>query len=277
MNTKLLLNTIESLLTDGTEVITATVQKGNETLTGFSIGNGNIKPTVYMEHYEKVFEQGGYMAVAKEMIKLCSEVEIPNINSDVITLEFVKNNLQLCIAPKGTNNRFVAIPYLDLELYFRVRVFEDVSYKIKKEMLELWNITEEELLDVALQTNEYNASSMKEIMIEMMVSYGATEEEIEEVRNNGIDQTVVTNETKMFGASAIYKKSILKEVADKYESDLYIIPSSIHEVLLIPTKCGDKEEMDSMVREVNETQVEPHEVLADHVYIFRRETMKIEW
>ena len=145
-------------------------------------------------------------------------------------------------------------------------------------MLSSWCAIEEDLLDIAMQTNKYKADSMRETMIKIMIEDGMPEEYIEEIRNSDSpDQTVVTNENNINGASAIYNKKILKEVADKYESDLYIIPSSIHEILLLPTTYGEKEDMDNMVREVNATQVEPNEVLADHVYIFKRDTMEIEW
>ena len=280
MNVQVLLNTIKNLVDNKTEVTSQMVQKGNTTLTGISIGKGKIRPTVYMEHYEELFESDGYGAVAKEMVKLCKEIGVPDIDEQEITSwDYVKNNLQLCVAPKGINKDFVTIPYLDLELYFRVKVFEDGTYKVNEIMLSSWGVTKDDLLTFVMQTSKYTVNSMRDKVIEMMIEFGASEEEIEEMRNNATpDQTVVTSENNVNGASAIYNKKILKEVADKYKSDLYIIPSSIHEILLIPTKFGgEKEDMDNMVKEVNATQVEPHEVLADHVYIFRRDTMEIEW
>ena len=69
----------------------------------------------------------------------------------------------------------------------------------------------------------------------------------------------------------------LKEFADRTGADFYILPSSIHETLLIPV--ADNMELDyltSMVREVNATQVTPEEQLSDNVYIYRRATDSIE-
>ena len=278
MNIQVLLNTIKNLVDNETEVTSQMVQKGTETLTGITIGKGNIRPTVYMEHYEELFETDGYEVVAKEMIKLCKKAGIPNVNcNEITTWEYAKNNLLLCIEPKGTNKNYVTIPYLDLDLYFRVKVSDDGTYRVNEMMLSSWCAIEEDLLDIVMQTNKFKANSMKETMIKIMIEDGMPEEYIEEIRNNDApDQTVVTNEENLYGAAAIYNKAILKQVADKYESDLYILPSSIHEILLLPTTYGYKNEMDAMVKEVNETQVEPNEVLANHSYIFRRNTMEIE-
>lgn len=279
MNVELLVNTIKSMVDSETTVTSNVVQKSNVTLTGISIGKDSVIPTVYVENYEDLYESDGYEAVAREMINLCESVRIPNFSTEsIMTLDYAKKNLQLCVEPKGINKNYVTIPYLDLELYFRVKVSNEGTYRVKREMLSAWGITKVDLLDIVEETNEYIVSSMKEMMIQLMIDDGTPEYVINSIReDNNPDQTVVTNKYKLFGASAIYNKEILKEVADKYKSDLYILPSSIHEILLIPISIGDKKEIDSMVREVNETQVDPQEVLSNHAYIFRRDTMEIYW
>ena len=278
MELQKLLNTIRNLVEVDTTVKTQMVQKGNVTLTGISIGNGDICPTLYMEHYEDLFQEEGYKAVAKEMIKTLKKVEIPDADVHQFTSwEYAKDNLILCIAPKGTNDGTITIPYLDLELYFRVNLdnanMANGIYKVTEKMFTSWNITKEDILDAATRTNTYTAKSMRETLKEMIGDMFDDSLEIPPEQ----DQTVITNEIKTYGASALYNKELFKEIADKCESDLYIIPSSIHELIAISIKNGgSKESMDSMVKEVNETQVEPEEVLSDHVYIFRRDTMEIE-
>ena len=87
---------------------------------------------------------------------------------------------------------------------------------------------------------------------------------------------VATNKEKSFGAIAMKAKDKLAEVADRYETDLAILPSSIHEILLIPVKENmDFFELEAMVREVNATQVAPEEQLSNHVYRFYRDTREI--
>lgn len=279
----MLLNTIKNLTRD-IEVTSNMVQKGNTTLTGITIGNGVMRPTVYMEHYEDVFERDGYEAVAREMIKVCKEAskhEELDVK-EMLSWDYAKDNMLLCIAPKGINDGYVTIPYLDLELYFRVIVSlqEDGagSYKVNESMLYTWNVTTEDLLTVT-ETNEYIAESMREMMIAMMEEDGMPRKMLEALLDTSTpDQTVVSNKHKFYGAAVLYNKDLLKEVADKYESDLYIIPSSIHELIATPIfNESTVEDMSTMVKEVNETQVASEEVLSNHVYVFHRDTMEIDW
>lgn len=57
---------------------------------------------------------------------------------------------------------------------------------------------------------------------------------------------------------------------------MIILPSSIHEVLLVVYEeelC--MEELKEMVRHVNQTEVAKEEILSDNVYIYSRKTDKI--
>jgi len=77
---------------------------------------------------------------------------------------------------------------------------------------------------------------------------------------------VLTNDTKVNGASEILRDDIRQEIADKI-GDFFVLPSSIHETLIIPKSAGmDRKELEQMVQKVNQTQVLPEERLSDHVY-----------
>lgn len=284
MELKTLVNTIKNIVDEDVQVDTQTVQKGSLTLTGISIGKGDIRPVAYVDYYEDLFLEKGYLAVARKIIEVCKEAEKETIKIDTklfTTWEYAKDNLLLCIAPAGTNNNIITIPFLDLELYFRVTISEDTSqtalYKVQEQMLDIWNVTTEDLLE-ACNTNEYTALPMKDIMIGILKDEGYPNELIEEITESDVgNQIVLTNPSKTFGASVIYKKTLLKEVADKYESDLYIIPSSIHELIACPVNTISVSDMNDMISQINENEVSPEERLSDHVYIFHRDTMEIEW
>lgn len=93
------------------------------------------------------------------------------------------------------------------------------------------------------------------------VSYDESEEE------NPI--YVVTNRLRMFGASSILDKKVLEKIGKKYSTRrLIVLPSSIHEMLVLPySENLDMKEMSDMVRQINETQVEPEERLTDQAYL----------
>lgn len=77
---------------------------------------------------------------------------------------------------------------------------------------------------------------------------------------------VLTNDTKVNGAAAILNDDTRQEIADKV-GDFYVLPSSVHETLIIPKDAGmELRDLEQMVQEVNQTQVALQERLSDHVY-----------
>ena len=83
---------------------------------------------------------------------------------------------------------------------------------------------------------------------------------------------VATNSKKLNGAGVMLYDGLLREFADRIGKSFFILPSSIHEVILIP----DTFDMKAMVQEVNGTEVSPEEVLSDSVYRYDIDTDRIE-
>ena len=82
---------------------------------------------------------------------------------------------------------------------------------------------------------------------------------------------VLTNSSRVNGAACILYDNLLKKFANDVHSDLYILPSSVHEVIIVPKKNAfDKSELADMVREVNEQGVSQDEILSDNVYEYNR-------
>lgn len=255
------------------EVSINEVQKGNVILTGITIGNGTIRPTLYTRNYEDLYDKYGYEAVATKMLEDAKNAELdvnPIELASYTSWEYAKEHLKLCIAPNRTNNDVVTYPYLDLELYIRVIVKNvnngTASYKVQNYMLEEWNVTTEQLLHAALDCTKptYTVQSMSKVL------FGFEMEDD--------PMLIIRTEDEMHGASAIYCKDILKQISNKYDSDLVVIPSNIHEILVIPMAMQmELDDISRMVHEINETEVSPEEVLSDHAYIFNKNTNKITW
>ena len=84
---------------------------------------------------------------------------------------------------------------------------------------------------------------------------------------------VLTNRMRSYGAACIAYPYIPGMIGETLGSDYYILPSSVHEVMIVPA-CGglDGEELEEMVREINATQVAEEEVLSNHIYYYERRT-----
>lgn len=84
---------------------------------------------------------------------------------------------------------------------------------------------------------------------------------------------VLSNSLRNYGAACIAYPHIMETIGEILQEDYYILPSSIHEVVIVPyTREISRREMDDMVRDINETQVADEEVLSNHVYLYERST-----
>lgn len=152
-----------------------------------------------------------------------------------------------------------------------------MSVLINNDIFDMWEIAIEELHDTAIK-NISNLEpcvmkSMTEIMVEMMMpkllAVGMEEEKARELIDNSSPEMmyVITNKSKNHGAMAILDKEFVNECIETIGEDFYVLPSSIHELILIPNSGEmDVETLRGMVSEVNRTQVSREERLSDNVY-----------
>ncbi len=84
-----------------------------------------------------------------------------------------------------------------------------------------------------------------------------------------VPMLVMTNENKINGAAAVFLPPVMDALAEKYPDGFYILPSSVHELIVIP-KTGEGglelEELNEMVRQVNDTELSPQDILSNHVH-----------
>ena len=86
---------------------------------------------------------------------------------------------------------------------------------------------------------------------------------------------ILTNKYKTNGATVLLYEGMIEALAEYFHMDLIILPSSIHELILMPVENFDPEELQyytQVVQEVNENQVADDEVLSDHAYFYNRKT-----
>lgn len=82
---------------------------------------------------------------------------------------------------------------------------------------------------------------------------------------------VLTNKKRSYGAVWVTDKGVLKRISEFLSDDFYILPSSVHECMIVPRHLqNDVEQLARMVTDINEEHVEPEEVLADNVYCYHR-------
>lgn len=159
----------------------------------------------------------------------------------------------------------VFIPFLDMKIAFKVRLKEhpDATFTVNKTMMN--GLTEAELFLASLE-NVSRLSVPCLLCMPEIVSFLPDSE-----------MRVLTNTEKFYGAAAIiYGKDKIRDLAEKEGSDIVIIPSSVHECLLLPyDKSMPFELLNAMVNEVNASEVKEEEILSDHIYMYHRQTDRI--
>ena len=85
---------------------------------------------------------------------------------------------------------------------------------------------------------------------------------------DGSPMTILTTRGAANGAGVIFCDSVLQKIREKI-GNFYILPSSIHEVLIVPVSGGiELDYLEEMVRTINATEVSPEDRLSDQVYLF---------
>lgn len=174
-------------------------------------------------------------------------------------------------------------PYLDLAICYMVRFFgsrqESCHLKIKPEMLEMWNIDEKDLHEQAMKNlgeDGYSIHSLYSMMQEFLEE-GFPDRETEEQEKSSKEMYVLTNSLARYGAAGMLDGRLLEKFAEEKGKNFYILPSSTHEVLLMPDNGKfDRKELGPMIREVNNSIVSKQDILSDTLYYYDIKKRKIE-
>ena len=136
---------------------------------------------------------------------------------------------------------------------------ETGTIKVTRQMMEIWGVDDKILFKDAIKNTKGDVvvKSMAQLMLEM------TGFEMPDV---GI--MVISNKSSVCGASAIL--GMLPKLKKKFDKGFFVIPSSIHEVLVVPNNdhVDGSMELTKMVKEVNATALSPAEILSDKAYTF---------
>lgn len=240
--------------------------KGSCKVKGLSIGEGKIRPTLYWDNVKELDEEE-LISLARRSMEMKPDLDI----SMVKDRDYILENCVSCIRHKTDDENAVKWEaYGDLEEYVRLNMGEthgnNMSTIISKDLLKSVGISTEELHAHARKNlkETVRIQSMAEVLCGLM---NTSEDNLDIPEMDNL-LYVASNETRVYGASVMLLESVLQDFCATHGMDsCYIIPSSLHEVILTSTKMPIAE-VNAMIQDVNETQVSEWERLSDHVYTF---------
>lgn len=267
-------------------------------LTGISIPQGDQRavPTVYLDSLYQKYVNGRNLDscvgdVADMRIEVQDKAAFINMGlPDILDYEKMKDKLQVRICDKEWNEERLADKVVtehgDFVAYYAVNMEENEggigSIPVTVNLMNEWGVTAEQIQADAVAADRNRGVVLMDMneMIKSMI-FG---EEPENLLNEKLDiETMrepmfcLTNSQKMNGASLLLQEDVRKQIGECLGSDYFVLPSSIHEVLILPDNgLFEVPELNAMVNEVNETQVERQEQLSDKVQFCDGKTAVME-
>lgn len=276
------------------EVRVVPVDKVNRKLDGLSLLAKNekttISPTLYInDMYEKYLMTGDLQSTLREAAEAMDEVfreaTIPPLDistaKDNIIFQLV-NTMQNEDMLKNLPHR----DFQDLSVIYRWVVGVEQqglsSVVINNHVAESLGMGEEQLFKAAAENTRRilppMVQSMNEVIRDLFMADGMPQELADlMVGEQEPERTmwVISNENKIDGAVSMLYEDKLHSLAERVGTDLYILPSSVHEVIAVSVEMGEPEELAQMVAEINMDQVDLSERLSNQVYHYDKDLRKI--
>ncbi len=243
-----------------------------------------VCPNIYINPLYEQYLNGATVDQIVERILLTYRSAVPAAEIDPETLlnpEIILSQVVYRLVNYEKNERLLEdIPYkpvLDLALIYYVMVhteeFGDGAIMVRNDLLAYYNLTKEEV-DRAAKENTARLlpadfMGIRELMREMGEIIGVKSYKDLSLEEEAVASPlyVLTNRQRLFGAYYMTDESLLSEISRKLDSDLFLIPSSVHECMVVPTEIWEeKDTLSDMVREINHTQVSEQDFLADTIY-----------
>ena len=251
-----------------TELYTVTKNNGTRR-TGilFKQTDSNLAPTIYLEEFYQKYLQGQQVPdLADSICSIYQEIRVKKTCDcqNLFDFNHVKEHIVYKLIRRDANEELLKqIPYepfLDLAVVYYIQIdntrFGSAAIQIRNEHLRYWRVEKEEIRRLAGK----NTPRIYPVQIQQIVRF----------------MYVATNEQCSLGAAVMRYPDFREKVRGMIGEGFYILPSSIHEVILVPESFGmEPERMQEMVKEINQIGVAPEEVLSDSVYYFDGEEIRI--
>lgn len=255
----------------------------------------SLSPTIYLNGFYEDFKAGRAFG---DIIRAIADIYQDNRIAGKINLDFftdynaVKGRIFIKVINYEKNRKLLEeVPhkrFLDLAVVCYYAYMNDFlgrgSIQIEIDHLDKWGISEETLFQDAERNTSENLGAeikgMDEVIREMMEeSFGEEAEQLAEIAGQAGREApmyILTLQGRYFGAACIYNRELLQSFAMLHRTNFYILPSSIHELILLPDDGREEAQaLKNMVEEVNAGHVAPEEQLSDNVYYFDRNSGEV--
>lgn len=261
------------------QIHTALKNNGNERV-GLTISDKhiNLSPTIYLEEYFKHYQNGEPIeCIVESILDVYHEIKFEH-SWEVHTISdfnFIKEKIVYKIIHAPQNETLLKtlphVSFLDFAIVFYILFDVDengtATIPVTDDLIQLWNTNLNEIHQLAKRNTPRLLPAvfkpMRVVVEELLGNPCDNEVQADDI------MFVLTNSLRSLGAACVLYDGILTQIGNFLKENYYILPSSIHEVIIIPeSQAPDVDTLNEMVLEVNETQVELEDILSNHVYFY---------
>lgn len=272
------------------------VTKINGTKDGLNIYREGAKgsPTIYVDDMYEKFKQNGdleqtFREAAGFYVKVLTE--IPPIPINLLSDKANDKIYMILVNTESNKDMLKDVPHRevnDTSVVYRIMVSDDEkeigSALITNHIAEEMGMNEEQLFKVAAENTPRLfppvIKPMSQVIFGMLTENGGmpkdvAEQVVDEMKGGKEMMWIITNNKGISGAVNMIFEKNLYELSKGMGEDLYILPSSIHEVIAVPASMGNPEKLAELVLQVNTTAVDVSERLSNQVYHYDRDARKL--
>ena len=246
-----------------------------------------VAPNIYLGDFYNEYQNGECLENVIEHITnvyfTAAKNELVQNYQHIADFNSIKDKIAYKIINPERNKELLSdIPHRDffnlsIVLYCILDCTEEgtASFLIHNNHLDIWETDADALFDLAFKnTPNIFPMDIKGIQEALFtIEEDTSNDSIEDLDDDMF--YVLTNNARINGFSCILYPNVLETFSQRFGS-FYILPSSLHEALLVPTCNGFEGDMLDMVKTVNATEVSPEDFLADSVYFYDSETNQIQ-
>lgn len=278
------------------DILAVNKVNGKRDALAFRKPGERVAPNLYLDDFYKDYKQCDDLEMTlRNMAERYTGAAERAAKELKVDMSQMKDRVTMMLVNTEQNKEMLAdMPhreFQDLSVIYRYVVAQDeqgvASFKVTNAIMEQAGMTPEELFQLASENTKKmfppKIASMEDVMLDMMKGDGIPDELADELavffdteKDPKESMWLIGNISGINGAVSMLYDENLQKLAEKMGTDLYIIPSSVHEVLAVSVEMGNPEELAEMVQQVNMSSVELEDRLSNNVYHYDKDLRQLK-
>lgn len=278
------------------DILAVNKVNGKRDALAFRKPGERVAPNLYLDDFYKDYKQCDDLKMTlRNMAERYTGAAERDAKELKVDMSQMKDRVTMMLVNTEQNKEMLAdMPhreFQDLSVIYRYVVAQDeqgvASFKVTNAIMEQAGMTPEELFQLASENTKKmfppKIASMEDVMLDMMKGDGIPDELADELavffdteKDPKESMWLIGNISGINGAVSMLYDENLQKLAEKMGTDLYIIPSSVHEVLAVSVEMGKPEELAEMVQQVNMSSVELEDRLSNNVYHYDKDLRQLK-